>query len=180
MDPDTKNNSIHVSNQTSAFTVNEMSVRTICRAIMTELGVGTFHLSVNFIPEDEVQSLNKKYREKNYATDVLSFPQSEFSHALTHMLPHKPSSPSKSMPSLLGDLAICPSVAEQNARSIGHGLDRESAFLLLHGILHLCGHDHEELGEEEVMTNEQRYFMNFFESQHAIPLWKRCLVKRVA
>jgi len=180
MDPDTKNTTIQVTNQTSAFKVNEKSVRTICHTIMTELGVGTFHLSVSFVKEDEVQSLNSKFREKNCATDVLSFPQVEFEQPLTHVQPNKSRSKTMGMPTLLGDLAICPNVAERNAQSIGHGLDRESAFLLVHGILHLCGHDHEDKQEEEVMTSEQRYFMNILEKQSSTPLWKQCVTKRVA
>lgn len=76
-----------------------------------------------------VQALNRRFRGKNTATDVLSFP-SGLSASNT---------PSK----LEGDLAISADVARQNAQIMGHSLAEEVKILMLHGILHLAGFDHE-------------------------------------
>ena len=76
-----------------------------------------------------VQSLNRQFRGKNKATDVLSFP------SLLSM-PHKSSRPA-------GDIAISADIAVQNARRMGHSAAVEVRILTLHGILHLAGFDHE-------------------------------------
>jgi probable rRNA maturation factor len=76
-----------------------------------------------------VQSLNRQFRGKNKATDVLSFP------SLLSM-PYKSSRPA-------GDIAISADIAVQNARRIGHSAAVEVKILTLHGILHLAGFDHE-------------------------------------
>ena len=76
-----------------------------------------------------VQSLNQKFRGKNQATDVLSFPAplSELDH----------------VSGLAGDIAISADIAMQNALRLGHGPAQEVKILALHGILHLAGFDHE-------------------------------------
>lgn len=83
-------------------------------------------------------SLNKKYRRKNYATDVLSFSN----------LPAK-----TTLPTNIGDILICWTVLQKQARSFQHSQEEELAQLLIHGTLHLFGYDH-ELGPKE----EKRMF----------------------
>jgi probable rRNA maturation factor len=72
----------------------------------------------------ELRRLNRHYRGKDYATDVLSFPAGE-------------------MDSGLGDLAISLARARAQAREFGHSIETEIQILMLHGVLHLLGHDHE-------------------------------------
>jgi probable rRNA maturation factor len=76
-----------------------------------------------------MRELNRWYRQKNYATDVLSFPG-------TPKLDHA------------GDIAISAEIAERNARKLGHSLGDELKVLILHGMLHLGGYDHESDGGE--------------------------------
>ena len=94
-------------------------------------------LNVTFVSVGEITKLNNVFRGKESPTDVLSFPSG--------------------LGGLLGDIIICSSVAAAQAEEYGHSLEREVAFLSLHGLLHLLGFDHEE-GEEE-MTGLQEKVM---------------------
>jgi probable rRNA maturation factor len=93
----------------------------------------------------ELRRLNREFRGMDYATDVLSFPAGP--EPLTNvrgsdgMLPTEPR-PSGSG-SFLGDIAISLGRARAQAREFGHTIEQEIQILMLHGVLHLCGHDHE-------------------------------------
>src|SRR6266576_862533 len=73
----------------------------------------------------EMRSLNSRFRGKNYATDVLSFPPPALDNGFA------------------GEIAVSLDIATRNARSLGHSLGQEVQILVLHGILHLAGYDHE-------------------------------------
>lgn len=81
-------------------------------------------ITVRFVDEDEGQSLNKDFRSKDYATNVLSFPY-------------------ESEPIICGDLVICVPVVEREATEQGKALEAHFAHLVVHGVLHLQGYDHE-------------------------------------
>jgi probable rRNA maturation factor len=85
----------------------------------------------------EMRSLNSRFRGKNQATDVLSFPPPPLDNGFA------------------GDIAVSLDIAARNARSLGHSLGQEVEILVLHGILHLAGYDHE--GDQgEMAEREQR------------------------
>lgn len=93
-------------------------------------------LAIAFLDEARARELNKTYRGRDYATDVLSF--------------------SDSQPGVLGELAICPEVVRSNAVEHGLGFDEELGYMILHGVLHLLGFDHEQSkGEEKRMFTLQ-------------------------
>jgi len=83
--------------------------------------------------DDEVRALNHTWRKKDEPTDVLSFPAAPLPAALAALLPDAP----------LGELAISCQRARLQARENGHTLEEEIAILMLHGVLHLMGMDHE-------------------------------------
>ena len=85
-------------------------------------------VSVLVTSSAEVRSLNRQFRGKNKATDVLSFP------AASVRMSQRP---------VAGDIAISADIAAQNAASLGHSAAEEVKILTLHGILHLAGFDHE-------------------------------------
>lgn len=91
-------------------------------------------ISLVFVGESEMKSLNRKYRGKNRPTDVLSFSQIEGADKFVK-------APSKDV--ILGEVVICLPYAEKQAKSAGHSLKFETVILLIHGILHLVGYDHE-------------------------------------
>lgn len=86
----------------------------------------------------EMKSLNRRFRGKDKATDVLSFPAAHDANK-----------------DFAGDIAISAEIATQNARALGHSPSVEVKILTLHGILHLCGYDHERDGGE-MARREQR------------------------
>lgn len=89
--------------------------------------------SVVFITKDEIHRMNKLYRNKDYATDVLSF------------------ATDGEIEGDLGDIFISPEKAIEQATEYGHSFLREMLFLTVHGYLHLNGYDHESPEEERVM-----------------------------
>lgn len=82
-----------------------------------------------FVKEPSIKEMNKRYRGKNYVTDVLSF-----TRPLGFKCPDK---------NYMGDIVISMDTAKKNAESDGKSLKDELTMLLVHGILHLCGYDHE-------------------------------------
>jgi probable rRNA maturation factor len=80
-------------------------------------------MTIAIVPDARVRSLNRVYRRTDAATDVLSFPSGEEGY--------------------LGDVVIAAGVAKRQARDAGHALKAELRVLALHGLLHLCGYDHE-------------------------------------
>lgn len=169
------------SNSTYTYRIDADKIETLTQHIMRGLGVEAYELSWNFVDDEEMQVLNREYREKDRSTDVLSFPQQEWDEALSFEQPDDTSAEDAEVddelpPEMLGDVIISPMMALQNAKSIGHALDREVCFLLVHGILHLCGHDHMNPTEEERMTKEQQAIMKYLETitGDEQPLWVGC------
>lgn len=91
-------------------------------------------LSVRITSSREVQALNRRFRRKNKPTDVLSFP---------------------SLATEGGDIAIAREIASENARRLGHSLNAELKILILHGLLHLAGFDHESDNGEMTARESQ-------------------------
>ena len=111
-----------------------------------EIGLGPECVAVRLIGDAEMGRLNEAYRKKNGPTDVLSFPAAADS-AKPGTLRQQVR---KSGGGFLGDIAISPKVARRNARSLGRQLPQELKVLILHGVLHLLGYDHEtDQGEME-------------------------------
>ncbi len=92
---------------------------------------------------EEIRSLNARFRGIDRVTDVLTFPAWEGETVL---------SPPDGY---LGDIAICTQRAAEQAETYGHSLERELAFLAVHGALHLMGYDHMAPEEETVMRQKQ-------------------------
>jgi probable rRNA maturation factor len=105
-------------------------------------------VSVALVSDRRVRTLNRSYRRKDYATDVLSFPA-------TSALPPPVSSASFVADSFLGDIVIARGVARRQAREAGHSERTEIRVLALHGLLHLLGYDHER-DEGRMLRVERR------------------------
>jgi probable rRNA maturation factor len=118
-------------------------LETRAHRILSGLGHSRSELSVALVGDREIAELNHQYRDKRAATDVLSFSLVEGDHA-----DHRGG--------LLGDVVISLETARRQARERHRGLDEELARLLIHGVLHLLGHDHEEEEEWRVMRAEER------------------------
>lgn len=118
---------------------------------------GGTELSLIFVSADDIAELNDSFLGKSGPTDVLSFPidaaELDFTpptSGATRGPDRAPPDPSD-MPLLLGDIVICPSVAVAQAPTHAGTVDDEFALLVVHGILHVLGHDHAEPDETAVM-----------------------------
>ncbi|MDT0709542.1 rRNA maturation RNase YbeY [Mammaliicoccus sciuri] len=109
-------------------------------------------LSISFVNEEEIQAINRDYRDKDKVTDVISFSLEE----------DEPEIEGLDMPRVLGDIIICLEVAKEQAESYNHSLSRELGFLALHGFLHLLGYDHMTEEDEKEMFSRQDEILNEF------------------
>lgn len=104
-------------------------------------------LAIVLVDEGAMEQLHVQWMDEPGPTDVLSFPMDE-------LRPGTEDQPTP--PGLLGDVVLCPQVAEAQAKSAGHPLSDELLLLTTHGILHLLGFDHAEPAEEKEMFGIQR------------------------
>ncbi len=122
-------------------------VRKCCNAALaTENFVGDAEISVSFVDNAQIHSLNAEYRNKDVPTDVLSFPLGvEGNYDIN------PETGAK----MLGDIVISMEKALEQAERYGHSLRREIGYLTVHSMLHLLGYDHEPGGLELVRMREK-------------------------
>jgi probable rRNA maturation factor len=105
----------------------------IAHRALEVLGLSKVELSIALVSDAQIKRLNKLYRNKDKPTDVLSFPIGE---KVEDWL-------------ILGDIVISVDTAKRQAKELGHSLEEELKRLLVHGLVHLLGYDHELGGEEE-------------------------------
>ncbi|WP_028651210.1 rRNA maturation RNase YbeY [Nocardioides halotolerans] len=103
-------------------------------------------LCIKAVDTETMTELNEKWMEGEGPTDVLAFPMDELRPGLVNEDPEE---------GILGDLMLCPSIAEKQAVTAGHSTDAELELLTVHGILHLLGYDHAEPEEHAEMFGLQ-------------------------
>ena len=101
-------------------------------------------IGLMFVDNEQIQEMNRTYRDKDSATDVLSFPMYEADEAIDD-----------EDEILLGDIVISLERAAEQAEEYGHSLEREVMYLLVHGLLHLAGYDHMEDDEKKEMRQRE-------------------------
>jgi probable rRNA maturation factor len=113
-------------------------------------------LAILITDDEEMRSMNREFLGIDEPTDVLSFPDE--AGTFVRGMADQP---------FLGDIAIGLSVAQRQAAELGHGLEQELGHLLVHGILHLCGYDHVEGGEEEMrMRAREEHYLGDLGAAH--------------
>ncbi|NGZ97486.1 MAG: rRNA maturation RNase YbeY [Nitrospira sp. WS110] len=128
-------------------TVRQSSFKHLAQRILMAIGEAKSELSVGLIGDARMRRLNREYRKQDRATDVLAFPIREA------ILPQG-KCPATNM---LGDVFISVPTAVRQAQELGRSIDVELATLLIHGVLHLCGYDHERSPREAVrMSRRER------------------------
>jgi probable rRNA maturation factor len=115
----------------------------IAHRALEVLGLSKVELSIALVSDAQIKRLNKLYRNKDKPTDVLSFPIGE---KVEDWL-------------ILGDIVISVDTAKRQAQELGHSLEEELKRLLVHGLVHLLGYDHELGGEEEKKFFELEAFV---------------------
>lgn len=124
--------------------VDTVGLRRAAERVRRTLGVPTnAALSISLLDPEAMARLKHEALGIHAPTDVLSFQIDD---------PHAPSPG----PLVLGDVVLCPAVADRQARALGRTLDDELERLLIHGILHLLGADHAEPHDELAMASEER------------------------
>ena len=103
-------------------------------------------VGVTFLDDATIQELNRDYRDKDRPTDVLSFALNEGDEPEIVDAPEE---------ELLGDILISLETTARQAEEYGHSLERELAYLTVHGMLHLLGYDHEEPADQAEMRLEE-------------------------
>ena len=107
-------------------------------------------LCVKLVDVDTITELNVKWMEGDGPTDVLAFPMDELRPGLVNEEPQLPEGGG-----ILGDIMVCPEVAQRQAVEAGHPVEAELELLTVHGILHLLGYDHAEPEEHKEMFGLQ-------------------------
>ena len=107
-------------------------------------------VSVVFCDDAYIRQLNRDYRGQDKATEVLSFALDEGEEPDVHDGPAQ---------HLLGDIIISLDTAARQAEDYGHTLERELAYLAIHGMLHLLGYDHMDEADQQEMRTEEEYVL---------------------
>ncbi|MEE9284658.1 MAG: rRNA maturation RNase YbeY [Dehalococcoidia bacterium] len=122
-------------------------LRRVVRGALASAGVGeAVEVGLLVTGDDEVRRLNRDYRGDDRPTDVLSFALEESEVVFPR--------PPNAVP-MLGQVVVSYPRAVRQAAEYGHSVEREVAFLVVHGLLHLLGHDHREREDEARMTRKQ-------------------------
>jgi len=120
--------------------------------VRRDLGIGAESLAIRLVNDAEMARLNRTFRNRRETTDVLSFPAKERRRPSNLLRQLK-----KVRDAQLGDIAISPVVAKRNAKLFGRRVTEEIEILILHGVLHLLGYDHEtDRGEMEQLEMRLR------------------------
>jgi probable rRNA maturation factor len=129
---------IEVVNRQRRIQVDRRRVARLASDALAALDRRDESVTVAFVRDEAIRSLNHKFREHDRATDVLSFPAS----------PKRARNSRAENDESLGDVVISTDTALRQAGEAGHSVEREVSELLIHGVLHLCGYDHETDGGE--------------------------------
>ena len=141
---------IEVLNESGAeVDITELS--TISRFVMDQMRVHPLaELCVKVVDEATIAELNAHWMDRTGPTDVLAFPMDQLRPGLVN---------EELEEGVLGDLVLCPAVAERQAREAGHSTEAELDLLTVHGILHLLGYDHSDPAELEEMFALQKQLL---------------------
>jgi len=136
---------IEINNLTNKGLLNRVdktTFSTVAKKVLIGENRGTETISLAFVDKAEIKKLNKKFRNKNKPTDVLSFNLNEKGY--------------------LGEIIICPDVVKENAKKYGVTAKSETLKVFVHGVLHLCGYDHEksEKQAQEMEVKQEKYLSN--------------------
>ncbi len=125
-------------NNLTRFRIDLKFVQKIVGKVLKGERKNKAEISIAFVNPAKIRQLNQKYRKKDRPTDVLSYTYNNAS----------------------GEIVICPQEVKKNAKKFGQSFEKELARVLIHGILHLLGGDHEgSLAKAKKMEEKQNYFI---------------------
>lgn len=121
------------------------------RTALLHTGRNRAELTLRIVDQEEITSLNRTYRDRNYPTDVLSF---------------APNLPAGLPLDLLGDIVICADIVNNQANQLNAAMHSHWARIVTHGVLHLCGFDHEDSDEADKMETTEFTILSKLGIQH--------------
>lgn len=145
---------MYYENRTRGTGLRAAALRRTLECLLSEVDAAGATVSLSLIRDAEMRAINGAHRAKDVPTDVLSFPLYEpaaFERAGRTRPLTRPSDEF-----MLGDIVISIDTARAQADAYDAPLEREIERLLIHGVLHLCGHDHIHAEERSVMEREER------------------------
>ena len=132
---------ISIASPQEIIAIDRGKMREVARAVLEGEGIADYEISLAFVDNPTIHRLNKRYLDHDEPTDVLSFPLSD-----------------PSARKLAGELVIGVEVAHQQAIERGHSVEAELALYVIHGLLHLCGHDDKsDVAAAEMRERERHY-----------------------
>ena len=146
----------------SGFAVEEKQLERVARHVLDRMGVSPLaELAISLKDVADMERLHVQYMDEPGPTDVMAFPMDELdlrgSRGVAHGSgqEHDHDELDEPAPSMLGDVVLCPVVAERQAKEAGHSTEDELQLLCTHGVLHLLGFDHATPEEHEEMFGLQ-------------------------
>ena len=139
---------IQIQNRQRGLRVALEPLQRLLQHISLNLGIEDKELSVVLVNDKRIAQLNQQYRKRVGATDVLAFAMQEGEFGGIN-------------PQILGDVVISVETAQRQAHEQGHSLTNELQILLIHGVLHLLGYDHEQQAEAQQMQQKEKQLMEY-------------------
>ena len=137
---------VSILNRQDRVPVDRRKIGAAARRILKNLGYEGYELTVVLVEDREITRLNRQYFHRNRPTNVISFPMMDETPASLHSR-------------ILGDVVISADTARRGAEELGKKAEEEILFLLIHGILHLTGYDHEgSVAERRKMEAKEKEF----------------------
>lgn len=142
--------SVHLRVSVTRYTVRQVTLIRFVRRLLSLIGEAGSELSMSLVGDARIRRLNRDFRKKDRATDVLAFPIREA------MMPTGIQCPT----GMLGDVVVSVPTAVRQAKQAARSINDELAVLVVHGVLHLCGYDHERNAREaaRMFTRERMIF----------------------
>ena len=140
---------VYFRNATRKHRIAERRIERATNALLAAIGRPSATISLSFVGDAAMRQINRDHRGKDRTTDVLSFPMYE-----PFAVPRHPSAADPEL--MLGDIVISVDVARRQADAYGAKLEDEIERLIVHGIAHLLGHDHEIPAERSRMLREEK------------------------
>lgn len=137
---------IEINNLTRSR-VDEALLRRLAQAVLKGEKRGEVNLSVALVGAKRAAELNKKYRKKDKAANVLSFPTGN------GRIP-------SGIEGYLGEVVLCPSQVRKDAKKYGMMFEQALAWMFVHGILHLLGYDHKKEKEAKQMEQKEHFYLS--------------------
>jgi probable rRNA maturation factor len=133
---------IAIASPQEVVPIDRARMREVVRTVLDGEGVGDAEISLAFVDNPTIHRLNKQFLDHDEPTDVLSFPMSE-----------------PGARKLAGELVLGAEVAQTEAAARGHDVQAELALYVIHGLLHLCGHDDHDDADRRRMRERERHYL---------------------